>query len=62
MKKHYPSVRAIHLYVGLFISPFVLIFSISALVLNHTDYINRINPVKPWGLEVCQFLGREKAK
>jgi hypothetical protein len=46
MKKYYPSVRTIHLYVGLFISPIVLIFSISALVLNHTDYINRTNPIK----------------
>lgn len=46
MKKYYPSVRTIHLYVGLFISPIVLIFSISALVLNHTDYINRNNPTK----------------
>ena len=46
MKKHYPLVRTIHLYVGLFISPIVLIFSISALVLNHTDFINRTNPIK----------------
>jgi hypothetical protein len=46
MKKYYPSVRNIHLYFGLFISPFVLIFSISALVLNHTDFINKTNPIK----------------
>ena len=46
MKKYYRSVRTIHLYFGLFISPFVLIFSISALVLNHTDFINRSNPIK----------------
>jgi hypothetical protein len=46
MKKYYRSVRTIHLYFGLFLSPFVLIFSISALVLNHTDFINRSNPIK----------------
>ena len=46
MKKYYPHVRSLHLYFGLFISPFVLIFSISVLVLNHTGYVNSINPVK----------------
>ena len=46
MKKHYPLVHTIHLYVGLFISPIVLIFSISALVLNHTGFINKTNPIK----------------
>ena len=29
MKKYYPSVRTLHLYFGLFISPFVLTFSVS---------------------------------
>ena len=47
MKKYYPIVRSLHLYFGLFISPFVLVFSISVLVLNHTDFINKINPIKP---------------
>ena len=47
MRKYYPSVRAIHLYCGLFISPFVLIFSISVLVFNHPGLMNRFNPVKP---------------
>ena len=46
MKKYYPSVRTLHLYFGLFISPFVLIFSVSVLVLNHTSSADRINPVK----------------
>ena len=46
MKKYYPPIRTLHLYVGLFVSPFVLIFSISVLVLNHTDFVNSINPVK----------------
>ena len=47
MKKYYPLVRKLHLYVGLFISPFILIFSISALVFNHAGYLNRVSPVKP---------------
>ena len=46
MKKYYSLVRSLHLYFGLFISPFILIFSISVLVLNHTDYFNRVRPSK----------------
>lgn len=40
MKKYYSLIRAFHLYSGLFISPFVLIFSISVLLLNHTNYFD----------------------
>ena len=46
MKKYYPSIRALHLYFGLLISPLVLIFCISVLVLNHTDYINNRYPIQ----------------
>ena len=46
MKKYYPLVRSLHLYFGLFISPFILIFSISALVFNHVGFLNRMSPVK----------------
>ncbi|MDN3654078.1 PepSY-associated TM helix domain-containing protein [Ferruginibacter paludis] len=46
MKKYYPPVRTLHLYIGLFVSPFVLIFSISVLVLNHAGYLNSVMPVK----------------
>jgi hypothetical protein len=46
MKKYYPAIRALHLYFGLFISPFVLIFSISVIIFNHPSFINRINPVE----------------
>ena len=49
MKKYYPLLRSLHLYFGLFISPFVLIFSISVLVFNHPQLINFISPVKPMG-------------
>lgn len=46
MKKYYPSVRALHLNFGLFISPLVLIFCISVLVLNHTGYVDSHYPIK----------------
>src|SRR5687768_1444686 len=47
MKKYYPLVRSLHLYLGLFISPFVLIFSMSVLVFNHPEAINLLSPVPP---------------
>jgi hypothetical protein len=46
MKKYYPLVRKLHLYFGLFISPFVLIFSISVLVFNHAGLLSHADPVK----------------
>ena len=45
MKKYYPIVRKLHLYFGLFISPFVLIFSFSVLAFNHTGLLNQLAPV-----------------
>ena len=36
----------LHLYFGLSISPFILIFSISILVINHTEYFNKLQPKK----------------
>ncbi len=35
MKKYYKIIKDIHLHTGLFTSPFIIIFAISALVLNH---------------------------
>jgi hypothetical protein len=46
MRKYYPPVRTLHLYFGLFISPLILIFSISVFIFNHPGLINRVNPVK----------------
>jgi hypothetical protein len=46
MKKIYPLIRNLHLYFGLFISPFILIYSLSALALNHEGWLIRIAPVK----------------
>lgn len=47
MRKYYPLVRSLHLYFGLFISPFVLIFSISVLVFNHPQVISLLSPLPP---------------
>jgi hypothetical protein len=33
----YRSLRSLHLYVGLFVSPFVVVFALSAIVLNHAS-------------------------
>ena len=46
MRKYYLPVRALHLYIGLFISPFVLIFAVSVLVFNHPQFINKAIPCK----------------
>jgi hypothetical protein len=46
MKKYYLPVRALHLYIGLIISPFVLIFAVSVLVINHPQFISKITPVQ----------------
>ena len=35
MTKFYTIIKDLHFYVGLFISPFIVIFSVSVLVLNH---------------------------
>lgn len=46
MEKYYLKIRALHLYIGLLISPFILIFAVSVLVINHPKFINEIFPVK----------------
>jgi hypothetical protein len=40
-RSFYQSLRSLHLYAGLFVSPFVVMFAVSAIVLNHA-YL-------PWG-------------
>jgi len=35
MKKFYQIIKGLHYYIGLFISPFIVIFALSALVMNH---------------------------
>lgn len=47
MKSYYSLVRSLHLYFGLFITPFVLLFSISVLVFNHPQAVNLLSPVPP---------------
>lgn len=41
MKALYRRARDLHLYVGLFLSPFVLLYAVSAVLLNHAHL--------PWG-------------
>jgi hypothetical protein len=40
VKKYYHVIKDLHFYIGLFISPFIVIFALSALVVNHnfTDW------------------------
>ena len=35
MKKFHTTIKNLHFYIGLFISPFIVIFAVSVLVLNH---------------------------
>lgn len=51
MKKYYKLIKDFHLYIGLFISPFIIIFSISALVLNH-DFIDWQEDWRKWTFSV----------
>lgn len=46
MKKFYNPVRSLHLYAGLFVSPFVLIFSLSVLALNHFELFRGLRPAQ----------------
>jgi hypothetical protein len=46
MKKFCPLIRNLHVYLGLFISPFILVYSLSALAFNHEGWIARIAPFK----------------
>ena len=45
MKTYHSAVRKLHLYLGLFISPLVLIYSFSILSFNHPEMLKRIDPV-----------------
>ncbi|TAL80401.1 MAG: hypothetical protein EPN88_01285 [Bacteroidetes bacterium] len=46
MKKYCQQIRTLHIYFGLFISPFILIYSISVLAYNHAGFLSHINTVK----------------
>ncbi len=46
MKKYYSQIRMLHLYIGLFISPFVLIYALSVLTINHPRVLEKITQVK----------------
>ena len=44
MNQLYSPIRALHLYFGLFTSPFILVFAISVLVINHPGFFSGMNP------------------
>lgn len=51
MKRFYSNTRQLHLYAGLFLSPFILVFAASTLILNHpalgeSDGLNAAPPQK----------------
>ncbi len=51
MKKYYKLIKDIHLHTGLFISPIIIIFSLSALVLNHS-FIDWQEDWQSWSFSV----------
>ena len=57
MKKHYRIFKDIHLHVGLFISPFILIFSVSVLVLNH-NFVDWQDDWQEWSFSVDKKVDR----
>ncbi len=57
MKKYYKLIKDIHLHTGLFISPFIIIFSISALILNH-DFIDWQEDWQSWSFSVNEKVDK----
>jgi len=51
VKKFYQIIKDLHFYIGLFISPFILVFAISALVLNH-DFVDWQDNWQDWYFSV----------
>lgn len=60
MKKYYLAIADIHLHTGLFISPFIFIFSVSALVLNH-NFIDWQEDWQKWVFSVDDTVDRTVA-
>jgi hypothetical protein len=61
MKQYYALIRSLHLYFGLFISPFILLFAISVLVMNHPLFLDRLFPVREIEPEYRQLYAFEFA-
>lgn len=57
MKKYYKAFSDVHYYIGLFISPFILMFSISTLVLNH-NFIDWQEDWQEWSFSVDKKVDR----
>ena len=57
----YPWIRDLHLYLGLFVSPFVLVFAVSTLLFNHTGMPSSAEPethIKTVPVEIPEGLER----
>lgn len=59
LKKYNSLIKDIHLYTGLFISPFLLVFAISALVLNH-NFIDWQEDWQEWSFMVDDKIDETK--
>lgn len=57
MKKYYKLIKDIHLHTGLFISPIIIIFSLSALVLNH-NFIDWQEDWQKWTFSVNETVDK----
>ena len=57
MKKFYKIFKEIHFHTGLFISPFILIFPISAIILNH-NFIDWQEDWQEWSFSVDEEVDR----
>ena len=57
MRKYYQLIKDLHFYIGLFISPFIIVFAISVLVLNH-DFIDWQEDWRDWYFSVDEHVDR----
>jgi hypothetical protein len=51
VKRYHHIIKDLHFYIGLFISPFILVFAISAFVLNH-DFVDWQDHWQEWYFSV----------
>jgi hypothetical protein len=57
VKKFYTTIKDLHFYIGLFISPFIVLFSVSVLVLNHT-FVDWQEDWQKWSFSVDEKVDR----
>ena len=57
MKKFNTTIKNLHFYIGLFISPFIVIFAVSVLVLNH-NFVDWQEDWQEWFFSVDERVDR----